>query len=118
MQRVKSSLGEKAEGLKATTFHTWCMSLIRKSPDLFGCKDFSVIDRDDQLSIFKFIRAASKSAKEPKLPRAGDLLDAYSFTRNIGGTLKSTFEENFPSSLDFFEQVKDCLLYTSPSPRD
>ena len=110
MQRVKSSLGEKAEGLKATTFHTWCMSLIRKSPDLFGCKDFSVLDRDDQLSIFKFIRASSKSAKEPKLPRAGDLLDAYSFTRNIGGTLKSTFEENFPSSLDFFEQVKEIVI--------
>ena len=110
VQRVKSSLGEKAEGLKATTFHTWCMSLIRKSPDLFGCRDFSVIDRDDQLSIFKFIRAASKLAKEPKLPRAGDLLDAYSFTRNIGGTLKSTFEENYPSSLGFFEQVKEIVI--------
>ena len=110
VQRVKSSLGEKAEGLKATTFHTWCMSLIRKSPDLFGCRDFSVIDRDDQLSIFKFIRAASKLAKEPKLPRAGDLLDAYSFTRNIGGTLKSTFEENFPSSMGLFEQVKEIVI--------
>ena len=52
-KRVKTNLGEKAEGLKASTFHTWCMSLIRRSPDLFGCKDYSVIDREDQLSIFK-----------------------------------------------------------------
>ena len=77
VQRIKSSLGEKAEGLKATTFHTWCMSLIRRSPDLFGCKDFSVIDRDDQLSIFKFIRASSKSAKEPNCLEQ-ETTDAYS----------------------------------------
>lgn len=110
VQRVKSNLGDKAEGLKSTTFHTWCMSLIRRSPDLFGCRDFSVIDREDQLSIFKFIRAASKAAKEPNLPRAGDILDAYSFTRNVGGTLKSTFEKDYPSSLEFFQQIKEIVV--------
>ena len=86
------------------------MSLIRKSPDLFGCRDFSVIDRDDQLSIFKFIRAASKLAKEPKLPRAGDLLDAYSFTRNIIRTLGE--DSLKPPSFHRRERIKDTRYRT------
>ena len=110
VQRVKTNLGEKAEGLKASTFHTWCMSLIRRSPDLFGCKDYSVIDREDQLSIFKFYRAASKCANNPEMPRALDLLDSYSYTRNVRGTFKQTLEKNYPSSLTLFDEIKKVVI--------
>ena len=48
VERVRMHLGDAAEGLKASTFHTWCISLIRRAPSAFGCKDYSVIDRDDQ----------------------------------------------------------------------
>ena len=59
VERVKNKLGDKANNLKASTFHTWCMSLIRKSPDLFGCRGFSVIDRDDQLTLLRLARSSS-----------------------------------------------------------
>ena len=110
VQRVKSNLGEKAQGLKASTFHTWCMSFIRRSPDLFGCKDYSVIDREDQLSIFKFYRAASNCANNPEMPRAIDLLDSYSYTRNVGGTLKNTLEKDYPNSLKLFNAIKKIVI--------
>ena len=86
------------------------MSLIRRSPDLFGCKDYSVIDREDQLSIFRFYRAASKFANNPEMPRALDLLDAYSYTRNVGGTFKQTLEKNHPSSLELFDEIKKIII--------
>ncbi len=110
VQRVKANLGEKAEGIKASTFHTWCMSLIRRSPDLFGCRDYSVIDREDQLSIFSFYRAASKYAKDPEMPRASNLLDSYSYTRNVGGTFKKTLEKDYPSSLRLFDEIKKIII--------
>ena len=110
VQRIKSNLGEKAEGLKASTFHTWCMSLIRKGPDLFGCKDHSVIDREDQLSVFSFFRAASRYANDPEMPKAVDLLDSYSYTRNVGGTFRTTLEKNYPSSLRLFDEIKKIII--------
>ena len=78
VERVKNKLGDKANNLKASTFHTWCMSLIRKSPDLFGCRGFSVIDRDDQLTLLRLTRSSSEKAKNPLIPRPSDLCDIYS----------------------------------------
>ena len=46
--RVKSQLGERAAQLQASTFHAWCICLIRRAPNAFQAKDFTVIDRDDR----------------------------------------------------------------------
>ncbi|MDN5557271.1 MAG: UvrD-helicase domain-containing protein, partial [Acinetobacter sp.] len=47
--RVELALGEQAKGLRASTFHTFCMYLLRRIPKAFGLEQFSIIDRDDQL---------------------------------------------------------------------
>ena len=105
IERVKSGLGNKAQGLKASTFHTWCMSLIRGAPDLFGCDKFSVIDRDDQLTIFRLLRAASPEAKNALMPKAADLCDLYSFARNTRNSLRVTIEQRHPESLVIFDSI-------------
>jgi DNA helicase II / ATP-dependent DNA helicase PcrA len=105
IERVKSSLGNKAQGLKASTFHTWCMSLIRRAPDLFGCENCSVIDRDDQLTVFRLLRASSPEAKNALLPKAGDLCDLYSFARNTRKSLRVTLELRHPESLEIFDSI-------------
>jgi DNA helicase II / ATP-dependent DNA helicase PcrA len=84
VERVRMHLGDTAEGLSASTFHTWCMSLIRRAPAAFGCKDYSVIDRDDQLQLLRVLRGSKKS----RLPAAAKILNLYSFARNTGLTLE------------------------------
>ena len=56
MARVELALGEQAKGLRASTFHTFCMYLLRRIPKAFGLEQFSIIDRDDQLMMFRLIR--------------------------------------------------------------
>ncbi len=109
IERVKSGLGSKAQGLKASTFHTWCMSLIRRAPDLFGCDNCSVIDRDDQLTMFRLLRAASPEAKNALLPKAADLCDLYSFARNTRKSLKITVEQRHPESLEIFSSIASIV---------
>ena len=89
VERVKNSLGEKAQGLGASTFHTWCMSLLHRAPESFGATGLSVIDRDDQLQLYKMLRGGNKGGS---LPSASQLCDLYSFARNTSHTLLETIE--------------------------
>lgn len=92
VERVKSHLGPQAEGLNASTFHTWCMGLIRRAPALFGSTGFSIIDRDDQLQLFRSLRGQS----DAKLPTAATMLDLYSFARNTGMSLSECIRKQNP----------------------
>lgn len=105
VERVKSHLGERAAQLGASTFHTWCMSLIRRAPAAFGAKGFSVIDRDDQIQLFRVLRGKN-SDKENRLPTAAQLCDIYSYARNTGLNLTQTLTRNYPDFLD----TKDRLV--------
>ena len=109
VERVKNKLGDKANNLKASTFHTWCMSLIRKSPDLFGCRGFSVIDRDDQLTLLRLTRSSSEKAKNPLIPRPSDLCDIYSYGRNVGCSLRQAIELKAPESIDEFDEIAKII---------
>ena len=97
--RVKSHLGDQASQLHASTFHAWCMSLIRRAPRAFGAKGFSVIDRDDQVLLFKALRGKAKGEVN-KLPSAAQLCEIYSFARNTGQSLSQTIRLNNPDYLD------------------
>lgn len=80
--RVEHSLGGRARGIQSSTMHALCIKQIRRFPNEFGCEGFSVIDRDDQLDIFKaLLGKRGKEAKE-HLPTAAQLADIYSFGRN------------------------------------
>ena len=52
VSRVENHLGAQAEGLRASTFHTFCLSILRRYPKVFDLKGFNVIDRDDQIMMF------------------------------------------------------------------
>ena len=107
VERVRMHLGDSAEGLKASTFHTWCMSLIRHAPSAFGCKGYSVIDRDDQLQLYKVLRGKKSSSQ---LPTAKNLLDLYSFARNTRQTLDATLMKNAPDSYGQKDQISQVML--------
>lgn len=90
VERIKRQVGERAQGVSASTFHTWCMSLIRRAPHIFGFKEFSVIDREDQLQLYKILCGFSK---KQAFPTPAQLCDLYSFIRNTCKNPTDALEE-------------------------
>lgn len=107
VERVGMHLGDRAKELNASTFHTWCISLIRRAPSAFGYKDYSVIDRDDQMQLFKVLRGKKSS---PPLPSAKQLCDLYSFARNTRQTLYATILKDLPDSYGQKEKIAQVML--------
>jgi DNA helicase-2/ATP-dependent DNA helicase PcrA len=104
--RVKGILGDQAEALQASTFHTWCMGLIRRAPNAFGVEGVSVIDQEDQLQIFKALRGNAKCDINA-LPPASELSAMYSYARNTGQSLTETLENGYA---DYLRVKSDIVL--------
>lgn len=107
--RVELALGEQAKGLRASTFHTFCMYLLRRIPKAFGLEQFSIIDRDDQLMIFRLIRGRDDKKNPNYLPKPQELCDLYSFARNTRQKLSLSLEKQMPEYLGLKDQIADIM---------
>lgn len=135
--RVESHLGLQAEGLRASTFHTFCLSILRRYPKVFDLKGFNVIDRDDQIMMFKLLRGKleDKRAKEAAaknsptstgktitfqgkkaaqtiseiLPKPKELVDLYSYSRNTQISLKGALYKQLPDFQPAYEEIKAVM---------
>ncbi|WP_313041939.1 ATP-dependent helicase [Acinetobacter sp.] len=107
--RVELALGEQAKGLRASTFHTFCMYLLRRIPKAFGLEQFSVIDRDDQLMMFRLIRGRDDKKNPNHLPKPKELCDLYSFTRNTRQKLSIAMEKQMPEYFALKDQIADIM---------
>ena len=53
-QRLDSLIGEDSHHLTASTFHSFCATLLRREGDHIGLpQDFAIYDNDDQISLMK-----------------------------------------------------------------
>ncbi|ENV58602.1 hypothetical protein F951_00268 [Acinetobacter soli CIP 110264] len=107
--RVELALGEQAKGLRASTFHTFCMYLLRRVPKAFGLEQFSIIDRDDQLMMFRLIRGKDDKKNPNQLPKPQELCDLYSFARNTRQKLSEALEKQHPEYLAFKDQIAKIM---------
>ncbi|WP_180010917.1 MULTISPECIES: ATP-dependent helicase [unclassified Acinetobacter] len=107
--RVELALGEQAKGLRASTFHTFCMYLLRRIPKAFGLEQFSIIDRDDQLMMFRLIRGRDDKKNPNHLPKPQELCDLYSFARNTRQKLSLALEKQMPEYLALKDQIADIM---------
>lgn len=107
--RVELALGEQAKGLRASTFHTFCMYLLRRVPKAFGLEQFSIIDRDDQLMMFRLIRGKDDKKNPNQLPKPQELCDLYSFARNTRQKLSDALEKQHPEYLAFKDQIAKIM---------
>ena len=104
--RVEQHLGAKAKGLRASTFHTFCMYLLRRNPQAFGLGQFSIIDRDDQVLMFRLLRGKDK---DNVLPKAAQLCDIYSYARNTQCKLSEAIVEQWPDALAHKTQIAELM---------
>lgn len=104
--RVEQHMGAQAKGLRASTFHTFCMYLLRRNPRAFGLTQFSIIDRDDQLLMFRLLRGKDKGNV---LPKAAELCDLYSYTRNTKTKLSDALLEQLPQAVEYKAQIAELM---------
>lgn len=102
VDRVSAAMGKQP--VCAGTFHSWCMTLIKKSPGLFGLSDCTVIDDDDQLQIMKICRG-STIAPKLKLLQAKQLIDLMSYARNTMKKFSEAMAEKHPEIASDNEQI-------------
>lgn len=102
VERVQNLLGDASDGLRASTFHKWCMSLIKKGGSLFGIKCCSIIDGEDQLQLFRLLRGKKK---KDVFPSAVQIRDAYSFARNTRSPLDEVLENQLPEFYDLKQEI-------------
>lgn len=104
--RVEQHMGAQAKGLRASTFHTFCMYLLRRNPRAFGLTQFSIIDRDDQLLMFRLLRGKDKGNV---LPKAAELCDLYSYARNTKTKLSDALVEQLPQAVEYKAQITELM---------
>ncbi len=81
--RLELEVGELSQGIFAGTFHRFCLDIMKTVPKAFGVESFTIIDRDDQLSLIKLIRGSVLSDRNKKnFPQARGILELYSYSRN------------------------------------
>lgn len=104
--RVEQHMGAQSKGLRASTFHTFCMYLLRRNPLAFGLTQFSIIDRDDQLLMFRLLRGKDKGNV---LPKAAELCDLYSYARNTKTKLSDALFEQLPQAVEYKSQIAELM---------
>ncbi|ENW08112.1 ATP-dependent helicase [Acinetobacter beijerinckii] len=104
--RVEQHMGAQAKGLRASTFHTFCMYLLRRNPRAFGLTQFSIIDRDDQLLMFRLLRGKDKGNV---LPKAAELCDLYSYARNTKTKLSDALIKQLPQAIEHKAPIVELM---------
>lgn len=103
--RLYLSIGDAANQVTTGTFHHFCLWTMRRMPDQFGIKDFTVIDRGDQISLMKLARAPHVK-KGKKFPRASQLVDIYSYARNTNMGISKYFNKY----TEYDDETSDKIL--------
>ena len=78
-------------------------------PKAFGLDQFSIIDRDDQLMLFRLIRGKDDKKNPNALPKPQQLCDLYSFARNTRQKLSLALEKQLPEFLDDKDQIAEIM---------
>lgn len=103
--RLELELGDIVKGIFAGTFHRFCLDIMKSIPGVFGVETFTVIDRDDQLSLVRLLRGSIRKEKE-KFPQAASLINFYSYSRNTS----LDFKEYMYKFSHFNESVIDRII--------
>jgi DNA helicase-2/ATP-dependent DNA helicase PcrA len=105
VDRLEKSIGPTAAHVSAGTFHHFCLSALRWKPGAFGLTNPIVIDRDDQIQLFKLARG-QQNIEGTQFPKAKTLVDIYSYARNTNQPAR-TYLEKFT---EYDSQTQELIL--------
>ena len=106
--RLKTIVGERSKGIFAGTFHSFCLSTMRKYSNYFPIKDYTIIDRDDQLQLMRLCKARCIK-KGQKFLFPSKLVDIFSYARNTNASTKK-YLIKYKDSLELDDKKIDTCL--------
>lgn len=107
VERIKMEMPEtQAEGLQGSTFHSWCMAIIKNHPHIFPQANYTLLDEEDQESCFRLLcgkKWAYKNDKDEKIkPEA--IMEVYSYMANaqcsLSDAIRMKIYDNAPADKD------------------
>lgn len=106
-ERIKMEMPEtQSEGLQGSTFHSWCMSIIKNHPQIFPQANYTLLDEEDQESCFRLLSGKKwpyKSSKDEKI-KPETILSVYSYMANaqcsLSDAIRMKIYDNAPSTKD------------------
>lgn len=107
VERISAELPEtKSEGLTGSTFHAWCMTLIKNHPQIFPQSSYTLLDEDDQESCFKLLCGKHWSYKgiDDRRISPQAILSVYSYMANaqcsLSDAIRMKLYDNAPKTVD------------------
>ncbi len=110
-RRANKVSGGRTQGLLAGTFHHLCNLFLRKYAQVLGyTNNFSIIDRDDQLSLFRLIMGhAIPQDQKTRYPKASEFSDMYSTAINQEKQVEEIVKEEYPDYTKLVPEIKKIL---------
>ncbi|MDE6018342.1 MAG: ATP-dependent helicase [Muribaculaceae bacterium] len=104
--RISSELSRsESVGLSGSTFHSWCMTIIKNHPDVFPQAEYTLLDEDDQTSCLRLICGKKwnyKNKFEHKIsPEA--IINVYSYMINTQCSLSEAIRKKI------YDNASDAL---------
>lgn len=106
VERIRSQADRAvAEGLAGQTFHSWCMSIIKNSPDIFKQSGYTVLDEDDRESCFKLLCGKRFKDSDGRTLPAETILSVYSYAMNTQCSLSVAMRKKLSEGLAAQQQT-------------
>lgn len=107
VERIRMEIPDtQSEGLQGSTFHSWCMSIIKNNPHIFPQANYTLLDEEDQESCFRLLcgkKWSYKSSKDEKV-KPEMIVSIYSYMANamcsLSDAIRMKLYDNAPSTLD------------------
>ena len=94
VSRVNSTFpNSEAKSLNGNTFHSWCTSIIKSNPKVFSFHDFSVIDEDDRINVFKLICGKNKEILKATTATPAKISAIFSYALNTRKNLTEAIKK-------------------------
>lgn len=80
--RIKAQ-DKKYAGVAGQTFHSWCMGIIKRNPNIFECSNATCLDEEDSRSAIGLICGKKFKDKDNHSVTLASIQDVLSYMRNV-----------------------------------
>lgn len=107
VERIKMEIPEtQSEGLQGSTFHSWCMAIIKNHPHIFPQANYTLLDEEDQESCFRLLcgkKWSYKNDRDEKV-KPQTIMSVYSYMANaqcsLSDAIRMKIYDNAPAEKD------------------
>lgn len=124
VSRIKAQ-DKKYTGVAGQTFHSWCMGIIKRNPNMFECSNSTCLDEEDTLSAIRLICGKKFRDKDNHSVSPAAIQDVFSYMRNVrcslseamrvkvydNGDIKSCAEKIAKNKVVYEDVIKKYIKY-------